>query len=212
LASAQVEKMRAELDAHQEDRRYARVTSPVRGQVRERLRDPGDLITAGDPVLYLDVLGAMEFEVFVPASSLEGVSGGQPVEILLDHDNESLKGTVIGVVYSADPVTRRYKVRIALPDHPGLAPGQFGSALLRIGDETVTNIPQAAVVSRAGIEGIFLVDGDDTVRFRSVRLGRRWEGEREVLAGVGPGSRVVVKPTPGLRDGDRVRPGVGSAP
>jgi RND family efflux transporter MFP subunit len=212
LASAQVEKMRAELEAHQEDRRYARVISPVRGQVRERLRDPGDLITAGDPVLYLDVLGAMEFEVFVPLSSLEAAAGGKPVEIMFDHRDESVEGTVIGAVYSADPVTRRYKVRIALPDNAGIAPGQFGSALLKIGNEPVTILQQTAVVSRAGIAGVFVVDENNTVRFRSVRLGRRWGAEREVLAGLEPNTKVVMTPSPGLRDGDLVRQVAGRGP
>ena len=212
LASAQVEKMRAELDAHREDRRYARVVSPVRGQVRERQRDPGDLITAGDPVLDLDVLGAMEFEVFVPASRLDSVSSGQSVKILLDRADEPLEATVICVIHSADATTRRYKVRIALPDDPRLAPGQFGSAVLHIGDDNVTTVAQSAVVSRAGVDGVFLVDGNQTIRFRSVRLGRRWGNEREVLAGLNPGSQVVMKPSPRLRDGDQVRLSAGSGP
>jgi RND family efflux transporter MFP subunit len=210
LASAQVEKMRAELDVHHEDRRYARVISPVRGQVRERLRDPGDLLTDGDPVLYLDVLGAMEFEVFVPASRLDSVSSGRPVQILLDHSDGPLDGSVISVIHSADATTRRYKVRIALPDDPRIAPGQFGRAALRIGDDNVITVPQSAVVSRAGVDGAFLVDGNQTIRFRSLRLGRRWGDEREVLAGLAPGSQVVMKPSSGLRDGDRVRPSTGS--
>lgn len=210
LASAQVEKMRAELDVHREDRRYARVISPVPGQVRERLRDPGDLITAGEPVLHLDVLGAMEFEVYVPASRLGSVSSGHSVQILLDPSDAPLEGTVISVIHSADATTRRYKVRIALPDDPLIAPGQFGSAVLQIGDDNVTIVPQPAVVSRAGVDGVFLVDGDETIRFRSVRLGRRWGDEREVLAGLEPGSQIVMKPSSGLRDGDRVRPSAGS--
>lgn len=211
VASAQVEKMRAELDAHREDRRYARVVSPVRAQVRERLRDPGDLITAGDPVLYLDVLGAMEFEVFVPASRLDSVSSGQPVQIWLDRTDDPVEATLISVIRSADAKTRRYKVRIALPDDPRIAPGQFGSAVLRIGDDNVTIVPESAVVSRAGVDGVFLVDGDETIRFRSVRLGRRWGSEREVLAGLASGSQVVMKPSSGLRDGDRVRQGARGA-
>jgi RND family efflux transporter MFP subunit len=212
LASAQVEKMQAELDARREDRRYVRLTSPARALVRERLRDPGDLITAGEPVLRLDVLGPMEFEVFVPSTQVGAVSSGQAVEVVLDHAGTPLMGKVISVVYSADPTTRRYKVRIALPDDSRLAPGQFGSAQLRVGEESVTILPDAAVAERAGIEGVFVIDGENTARFRSVRSGRRWSKEREVLAGVESGSTVVMKPPTDLRDGDRVRESTGDAP
>ncbi|WP_084609627.1 efflux RND transporter periplasmic adaptor subunit [Sedimenticola selenatireducens] len=205
LASALVEKMQAELDVHREDRRYTRLISPVQALVRERLRDPGDLITAGEPVLRLDVLGPKELEVFIPTTQVDAVTAGQAVKVVFDHVNEHLTGTVIGVVYSADPMTRRYKVRIALPDDQRLSPGQFGTARLRIGEETVLAIPQAAVVNRAGIEGIFVVDSEGKARFRSVRLGRRWGTEREVLAGVEPGNSAVLHPPAGLRDGDRVQ-------
>jgi RND family efflux transporter MFP subunit len=212
LAGAQVEKTRAELDARREDRRYARLTSPVRALVRQRLRDPGDLITTGEPVLRLDVLGPMELEVFVPTTQVDAVSAGQLVEIAIDHADETLMGRVISVVHSADPATRRCKVRIALPDDHRLAPGQFGNAYLLIGEETVTVVAQAAVLIRAGIEGVFVVDDGSTVRFRSVRLGRRWGMARELLAGVEPGSNVIKQPPEGLRDGDRVRQGIRDGP
>jgi len=210
-AKAQVEKMQAELDARREDRRYVRLTSPVRALVRERLRDPGDLITAGEPVLRLDALGPMEFEVFVPSTQVDSVSSGQAVEVALDNASTHLMAKVISVVHSADSTTRRYKVRIALPDDPRLSPGQYGSAQLRIGEEPVTILPDAAVVERAGIEGVFVVDGEQRVRFRSVRLGRRWRTDQEVLAGVESGSTVAMKPPADLRDGDRVREMTGDA-
>ena len=81
-----------------------------------------------------------------------------------------------------------------------------------MGDDNVTTVAQSAVVSRAGVDGVFLVDGNQTIRFRSVRLGRRWGNEREVLAGLNPGSQVVMKPSPRLRDGDQVRLSAGSGP
>jgi RND family efflux transporter MFP subunit len=205
MASAQVEKMQAELDARREERRYVRLTSPVRALVRERLRDPGDLITAGEPVLRLDVLGPMEFEVFVPSTQVGAVSSGQAVEVVLDHAGTPLMGKVISVVYSADPTTRRYKVRIALPDYPRLAPGQHGSAQLQIGEEPVTVLPNAAVVERAGIEGVFVVMEDGTARFRSIRTGERWQEYSEVLAGADAGLSVILNPPRQLKDGDRIK-------
>jgi len=205
VAGAQVEKMRAELDARREDRRYTRLVSPVHALVRERLHDPGDLLTIAEPVLHLDVLGPMEFEVYVPITRVDAVVEGQEVEIVLDGGGEALSGKVIAVVHSADPVTRRCKVRIALPDNRRFISGRFGKALLPVGEETVAVVPQTAVVSRAGIEGVFVVDEESTVRFRSVRPGRRWGQERELLAGVESGNRVVAQPPARLRDGDRIQ-------
>jgi hypothetical protein len=114
-------------------------------------------------------------------------------------------GKVISVVYSADPTTRRYKVRIALPDDPRLAPGQYGSAQLQIGEEPVTVLPNAAVVERAGIEGVFVATEDGTARFRSIRTGERWQEYSEVLAGADAGLSVILNPPRQLKDGDRIK-------
>lgn len=202
---ARVAQAQADLDAKRQDRQYARITSPVRAQVRERLRDPGDLVTLGDPILRLDVLGPMELEVFIPVTRVDAVSVGQPVEIELGSIDERLTGQVTSVVHSADPVTRRCKVRIALPEDTHLAPGQFGRIHLVLGQELVTVLPAPAVVTRAGIEGVFTMEVQDTVRFRSVRLGRRWKDYRELLAGIDVGAHIVLQPTLALRDGDRVQ-------
>jgi RND family efflux transporter MFP subunit len=211
-AQAQVEQARAELDARRQEQRYTRIKSPVHGLVRERLRDPGDLVTAGEPILRLDVLGAMELEVFVPATRVDAIAEGQSVAVELDAAASPLTGRVLRVIRSADPVTRRCKLRIALPGGRQPTPGQFGQANLVIGQETVATVPQAAVVTRAGIEGVFVADADGNARFRSVRLGRRWAAERELVAGVEVGRVIVVRPPPTLRDGDRVRQRVGDVP
>lgn len=210
-ATALVEKARAELDAERQDERYTRIKSPVQALVRERLGDPGDLVTAGEPILRLDVLGAIEFEVFVPTTRVDAIAEGQSVQIELHPGNEAVTGRVIRVVYSADPVTRRCKVRITLPDGRRLTPGQFGNAHFQVGQETVTIVPDTTVVTRAGTEGVFVVDKEGYARFRSVRLGRRWGTDRELLAGVEAGSTLVSSPPSALRDGDRVRQDRGDA-
>jgi RND family efflux transporter MFP subunit len=209
---AEVEQARAELDARRQDRRYTRLTSPVRGLVRERLRDPGDLVTAGESILRLDVLGPMELEVFVPTTRVGAVTAGQSVAIEMGSEGESVTGRVISVVHSADAATRRCKVRIALPDASHWAPGQFGCAHLVIGQEPVAVVPQPAVVTRAGIEGVFVVDDNGTARFRSVRLGRRWGTDRELLAGIEAGTVIVLQTPAALRDGDQVRQASNEAP
>lgn len=204
-AKADLIKVLAELQANRRDRRYIRITSPVRAQVRERLRDPGDLAVAGEPILLLDVLGPMELEVFLPSTRIATVAEGQAVDIYLQSDGSLLSGRIKRIVNSADTVTRSSKVRIALPTDRELSPGQFGHAYFILGQDKVPAIPTAAIVERAGIEGVFLVEGSDRVRFRSIRTGRAWQDYREVLAGIDAGMLVVLDPPNPLRDGDRIK-------
>ena len=185
-AEAALAQAQAELEAKRQDRRHIQLTSPVRAQVRERLRDQGDLASAGEPILRLDVLSPLELEVYLA-------------------DSHPVVGEVVRIVRSADTVTRRSKVRIALPDNDAFSPGQFARAHILLGQETTTTVPVSAIVERAGIEGVFVVKEDGAVRFRSIRTGKHWQNYREVLAGVEAGLPVVLDPPLRLRDGDRVK-------
>ena len=200
LAQAQ-----AELEAKRQDRRHIRLTSPVQAQVRERLRDQGDLASAGEPILRLDVLSSLELEVYLPSSQIGSVTHGQKVDVFIHSDSHPVVGEVVRIVRSADNVTRRSKVRIALPDNDAFSPGQFARAHILLGRETTTTVPVSAIVERAGIEGVFVVKEDGAVRFRSIRTGKHWQNYREVLAGVEAGLPVVLDPPLRLRDGDRVK-------
>ena len=203
-ADAQVAKAQADLDAGRQDRRYTRILSPTPAEVRERLRDPGDLVTPGEPILRLDVLGTLELEVYLPAARLEDVAVGQTVEVEVAPGPPRLIGRVTALVHAADPVTRRSKVRISLPEDAHVVPGQFGRAFLVLGHEPATLLPATAVTERAGVPGVFVVDETERVRFRSVRLGRAGDGIRELLAGPESGSLVVLNPPASLRDGARI--------
>ena len=204
-AKASLAKAQAVLKSSQQDRQYTYIISPVRAQVRERLQDPGDLASAASPILRLDVLGPMELEVYLPSTQVGNVVTAQDVDIYVQSENTPLVGSIKSIVRSADKVTRRSKVRIALPEKQSLAPGQFARADIVLGEELLTVVPLEAVTERAGIEGVFIVDKNDTVRFRSIRIGRKLNVYLEVLAGPEAGGSVVLNPPTLLREGDRVK-------
>jgi len=195
----------AEAIAKRQERRYSHIVSPSHAQVRERHRDPGDLATAGESILQLDVLGAMELEIYLPSTTIGKVSIGQTVNVQFESYEGLLESKITSIVNAADEVTRRYKVRLLLPPNKNFSPGQFGQAQIILREETVTVIPVSAVTERAGIEGVFITDTSNTVHFRSIRLGKSWQGLREVLAGIEPDTLIVSNPSLGLRDGDVIR-------
>jgi len=204
-AKATLATAEADVIAKRQDRRYTHITSQVHAQVRERLRDPGDLAAAGESILLLDVVGEMEFEIYLPSTSISKVTIGQIVNVQAESSIKLLKAKVINIVRSADDVTRRYKVRLLLPPNENLTPGQFGQAQIILSNENVIVIPVSAITERAGIKGVFITDTSHTLRFRSVRLGKTWQDLCEVMAGLEPGTLVVINPSTAFRDGDAVR-------
>ena len=214
-ANATLATAEAELVAKRQDRRYSHIISPVHAQVRERLRDPGDLAAAGESILQLDVIGDMELEVYLPSTSISNISVGQSVNVKVKSCDELLIAKVTSIVRAADEVTRRYKVRLLLPPDDNLTPGQFGQAQFILGKKNVIVVPASAITERAGIEGVFVKGVSNKLTFRSVRLGKTWQPDvlqpeasqavREVLAGLEVETLVVTNPTALLRDGDMVR-------
>jgi len=203
-AQASLAKAQAELKLNRQNQQYTHITSPVRAQVRERFQDPGDLAGTGNPILRLDVLGPMELEVYLPSTRVGNVVVGQDLNVYIQSVNTPLIGNVKSIVWAADKVTRRSKVRIDLPDNQSLAPGQFARADIVLGQESLTVIPREAITERAGIEGAFIVDEGGTVRFRSVRLGKGYKDYQEVLAGPEAGAHVVLNPPVLMHEGDHV--------
>ena len=200
----------AEVIAKRQERRYSHITSPVHAQVRERHHDPGDLAAAGESILQLDVLGDMELEVYLPSTIISNVSIDQAINVQINSRDELLESVITSIVRSADKVTRRYKVRLLLPPDKNLTPGQFVRAQFILGNEDVIVVPASAITERAGIEGVFIKEVSNKLRFRSVRLGKTWQPGssqpvREVLAGLEVETLIVTNPSALLRDGDIAR-------
>ncbi|MDQ6960248.1 MAG: hypothetical protein Q9M27_04395, partial [Mariprofundaceae bacterium] len=66
-------------------------------------------------------------------------------------------------------------------------------------------VPVSAVVHRAGLTGIYIVDRHGIVHYRQIRLGRELKNGIEVTAGLSAGERIAWNKTGALRTGMRVR-------
>jgi RND family efflux transporter MFP subunit len=199
---------RAALDMACTQREYAAIKSPVDGMVVTRSKLVGDLAVPGVPILTLESEHGLLFEAFVDVGvdkeSLAAFAVGKPVEVRIDGLSAPLKGTVSRFVPSADPATRSYQMKIALPERAGLTPGMFGRAAFQIGESKLPVVPRQALVERGGLYGVFVVDGEGNAYFRWLRTGREWPDRVEVTAGLQSGERLVMVPDSALRDGDRI--------
>lgn len=195
---------KAALDSAEAQRGYATITSPQDGAVVAVLRRPGDLVVPGGPILLVESTQELVFETAVTEKQIGALRVGRPVEVRVDGLSSTVSGRVVRIVRSADPVTRTYPVKIALPATAGLLPGMFGRAIFPLGRSDSVVIPRTLLVERAGLHGVFVVDAEDTLRFRWLRIGREWPDQVEVLAGLAAGERVAANAGPSVREGDRV--------
>ena len=183
-------------------RNYTRIVSPVDGIVVERQKRNGDLATPGIPILTVESAHALLFETYVPETRVANIQTGDKVDVDIDALAKTMKGTVMRIVPSGDPITRRYLVKISMPVTDRLLPGMFGRTRYCTGYEDSPVINRSALVVRGGLRGVFVLDQQNLVRFRWLRFAREWPERLEVSAGLDGGEIIVAVNQPDLREGD----------
>ena len=203
-AQARVEAARAMLAAQQVRGRNVQVLAPDRGIISARSATVGSVVGAGTELFRLIRQGRLEWRAEVPATELENIKPGQPVQLALP-SGSTAPGTVRAIAPSLDDKTRNALVYVDLKPHEGVKAGMFARGEFELGQQNALTVPQVAIVPRDGFNHVLLVQPDSRVRLHKVQLGRR-DGERvELLQALPPGAQVVLQGAGFLNDGDLVR-------
>ena len=202
VAQQQVAAARAGYDTAASQMRYARVSSPIDGVVVQKMASAGDLAAPGRPLLVVEGEGRLQVQVQVPAEVFQRLRVGEPVPVYAGA--RELTGTLAEAVPVADPLSHTHAVKIDLPASAGLASGSFVRAGFALGSAPQLRVPAAALVERAGMHGVFVVDSDGIAHFRLVRTGEAAGDMVDVQAGLEPGDTVVTSYLDRISNGVKV--------
>jgi HlyD family secretion protein len=81
---AEAERARAQLSEAQANRKDLNVVAPFSGTVATRTAEPGEVVTAGTPIITLIDLGRVYLRGFVPEGEIGRVRVDQPARVYLD--------------------------------------------------------------------------------------------------------------------------------
>ncbi len=183
---------------------YAEIRSPVDGVVVKKYKQAGDITTPGAPILTIDNPNNIVLETYIKEDHIKQVQVGDRIVVTVDAAGLKTSATVTQVVSSGDPRTHSYLVKAALDETSGVRIGMFARAEFAIGYKWGLLIPAEAIVTRADIPGVYVVDDKGIAHFRMLRLGRRIDGQYEVLAGLRSGERIVVSSEAPVHTGTRI--------
>ena len=97
-AEAETEKARARLQEAQANRNDLQIVAPFDGTVTTRSAEPGEVITAGTPVVTIVNLGAVYLRGFIPEGQIGRVRTGQTARVFLDSaPNQAIEAVVIRI-------------------------------------------------------------------------------------------------------------------
>jgi RND family efflux transporter MFP subunit len=203
IAASRAAQAKAGLGTAQGQMRYATVTSPINGVVTQKLANEGDIAAPGHPVLMVEDPAHLQVQTAVSEELYRGIKIGQSVMVEIDGQDKALSAKVARLSPAADPMTHTYTIKLDVAA-PGLRSGAFARVLFPTGKRSVLVVPVEAVMDRAGITGVFVVDAQGSAQYRMVRLGKPEGGLVEVLSGLNPGERVVIGNAKAVNNGDKV--------
>jgi len=125
---------------------YASIKAPAPGLVVERLIDPGDQAVPGKPLLIVQTSGSLRLEARVREGLIRKIIQGNRYDVGIETLETNVPATIEEIAPYADPETRTFLVKAALPDTPGIYPGMFGRLLIPVKTEETLLIPNAAVI------------------------------------------------------------------
>ncbi len=204
VAQAGVKAANAQLQQAHAQRAYAEVRAPFAGVVTARYVQQGDLATPGKPLIEIQSPGHLEVHTQISNSAYATLKVGDTVQVV--GTDVQTTARVLRLSPAADPSTQTHLLKATLPNGTKLGAGDFVRVRVPVGTRQAPLIPDTALVERAGISAVFVVDKTDHVHLRMVRVGEQQHGRSEILSGLTAGERYVTHPTDALANGARIQP------
>lgn len=213
MATAKIEGARAELAGTQAQLTQNRlelerteILSPKPGVITQRHARIGAMPDSTEPLFRLLQDGELEFLAEAPERVLPSLQAGQSVTITVNGVSRPIQGTIRVVEPAVNTQSRLGIVRIAVPPFADLRAGAFARGKVDLGERRFrVAVPEAALrLRREGTAQLVVVDHNDRVARRTVRLGQAQNGIIEILEGLEPAERVVESASAFLRDGDQI--------
>ncbi|HJZ53629.1 MAG TPA: efflux RND transporter periplasmic adaptor subunit [Gemmataceae bacterium] len=185
--------------------------TPFRYQVAQRMVWEGEMVR-GMPEKYafrLVIDHALKLRAAVPEKFAPDVCPGQTVAVRVDaYSDRAFTGVVSRVSPTVDSQNRTFQVEVVVPNCDArwrIKAGTFakGEILIRA-DAGVATVPPEAIVSFAGVNKVFVADGDHAKAIE-VQLGQRDKTWVEVIGPVPPNVKVITSGFSQLVDGSPIR-------
>ena len=207
-AQAQLEQAQAQLAAQGNQAAYTRLVADVSGVITAIEAEPGQVVSAGTPVLRMAQDGPRDVVFSVPEDKVAALKAGQVAQVRVWAESATLAGTVREVGASADPVTRTYAVKVSLDAAASPALGATvyvaPQALSRAG-APVIKLPSSALRQDGQASAVWVLDrASMTVKSQPVQIATADGNDAVIASGLQPGMLVVAAGVHVLSPGQKV--------
>ena len=207
-AQASLEQARAQASTQGNQTAYTRLLADVAGVVTAVQAEPGQVVSAGTPVVRIAQDGPRDVVFVVPEDKVAQIRQGSEVAVRGWSGGAQLDGRVREVAASADPATRTYQVKVAIEgtDAPALGSTVYATpkALSHAG-MAVIKLPTTALRQQGPSTAVWVYDAaSSTVKSQVVQIATADGNEAVVASGLTPGMQVVATGVHVLSPGQKV--------
>jgi RND family efflux transporter MFP subunit len=182
------------------------ISAPYDGEITAVYVDPGEMVALGQIVFTIVRTDTIEINVEVSIEDALSLWAGMNADIR----SRSIPDTIFyGIVHSvsvkASEATKRYPVRVLVPNECGtLLPGMHTDIRIITGNisEAIT-VPPDAILNRNGKRVVFVVE-NGVAAMREVSIVAQRSNDVVLSSGIAAGEALVVVGQHSLRDGQKV--------
>jgi RND family efflux transporter MFP subunit len=210
LKKANLDAALANLHRLEELKTFASLTAPFDGNITARRTDVGQLITAGsgNELFRLAQLNPLRVYVRVPQPMAHAITPGQTAELILDQSpGKKIAAKVVRTAGAIEPGSRTLLTELEVDNSRGeILAGSY--AQVRFTDSVAAptlTLPANTLLFRAEGIHVGVVNADNKVELRALKLGRDFGQTVEILEGVEAGDLVIMNPPDSLATGLAVR-------
>ena len=196
---------------------YTQITAPFDGVVTHRYADPGTLIQAGTssdtqalPLVRVSDNYRLRLDFPVTVDYVKDVQLGDSVEVRVDSLNgKTYTGKISRFTHDVDDNTRTMMTEIEIPNpNLELVPGMYAAVVLNVEKHLQALAVPTEAVSGEKSPTVYVVNHDNQIEERAVKLGLETADKYEILSGLREGDLVVIGNRAGFQAGQKVEPKV----
>ncbi|MEO1924002.1 MAG: efflux RND transporter periplasmic adaptor subunit [Nautiliaceae bacterium] len=199
MAKGMLKQAKAALQRAKAQLKYAKVKSPIDGVVTMKMKKVAEMALPGYPVVVLSDIHTIKAKSLVKENDIEKFRLNMPVDIYVPALKRHFNAKVSSIVPAGDNFTHSFLIKYSFKEHQGLLPGMYAKANIVIDKTEAVLVPFAAVTTRGGIMGVFVVE-DNKARFVPVKEIAQIK-DNIAVKGLRGGEKVILYPPANLKDG-----------
>ena len=215
--AAEVQAAQHNVDNFTAQERFKTIVAPFDGVVVARNINVGDYINKEGNISNTKQITEMfsvaeihKMRVFVSVPEAFGniLQHGLTADVTVPQmPDRHFKAEFLTSANGFDPITRTAITEFTIENEDrALWPGSYGAVTITAplkGDTLI--IPSSALVFQEASTEVAVLDAEDRVHFKPIKVGKLMDGFTEVLSGISTADRLVQTPSAALLEGDRVR-------